>query len=218
MKIATTCLLVTLLVFIHGQVGNSHVVTVRQGTDSLKSDTPRISLGEVNDRLEFDKGSGIIEAMLNVPECPGNDFPTFTISLENPSGCYIFQSTGFNMNGYPNQSGPSYYSSYFCSYTIQFGATVSGTVTVKEKDFQFQEPDSDGSCLDYVLIMGVNDERQQTDNSDLDDQDWGIDSVQYCGTITGDKIRDFSADALLIGLSADNTENGNGAEIVICIT
>ncbi|XP_059096903.1 uncharacterized protein LOC131891381 [Tigriopus californicus] len=216
MMIASTCLLVTLTILIHGQVSNSHVVTARQATDSLKSDTPRISVGEMNDRMEFDEGSGIMETMINVEECLGTGFPFFPISLQNPSGCFIFQTTGFNMGGYPNYSG-SAFPSYVCSYFIQFGATVSGTVTVKENDFQFQEPDSNGECLDFVVIFGVNDAQQQNDNSDPEDRNSRTDAIEYCGTITGDKIRAFSGDELFIRLAADRSVNGNGAEMVICI-
>ncbi|XP_059098038.1 uncharacterized protein LOC131892263 [Tigriopus californicus] len=226
MMIATTCLLVTLLIVIQEQVGNSHVVTFRQATEWLKSYTPRISVGEIKDRLEIDEGSGIMETMPNegsgvmetMPnegECSGVD-EEFTISLPNPSGCYIFQTTGFNMEGYPNNTGS--FDKYFCDYTIEFGANVSGTVTVKEKDFQFQEPNSDGDCGDLVFILGVNDEQQELNNSDSDDRDPCTNSLIYCGTITGDKIRDFSDDELFIRLAADDTENGNRAEIVICIT
>ncbi|XP_059097168.1 uncharacterized protein LOC131891573 isoform X2 [Tigriopus californicus] len=174
----------------------------------------KASVGEMKDRLEFEEGSGIMETMLNVEECPGED-GQFFISLMNPSGCYIFQTTGFNLNGYPNNTGSA--PRYFCGYTIQFGATVSGTVTVKEKDFHFQGLDSLGRCVDYVFISGVNDEQQHNDKSDMDDRDSGINAVRYCDTITEDKIRDFSTFELLIQLSADNTENGNGAEIAICI-
>ncbi|XP_059096933.1 uncharacterized protein LOC131891400 [Tigriopus californicus] len=168
----------------------------------------------MNDRLEFDEGSGIMETMLNVEECPGNGLKFFTISLPNPSGCYIFQTTGFNNGGYANNSG-SVFPSYLCSYTIQFVVNVNGTVTVKEKDFQFQGPNSGGNCVDFVYILGVNDE--QNDNSDSDDRELDDDALEYCGTITGDKIRAFSSTQLFIQLVADNTENGNGAEIVICI-
>ncbi|XP_059097231.1 uncharacterized protein LOC131891623 [Tigriopus californicus] len=216
MKIATTCLVVTFMILNHGQSCNSHDVTLRQATDSLRSVTQRISVGEIKDRLEFDKGSKIMETMLNAPECFGNGFEFFTISLPNPSGCYIFQTTGFNMDGYPNNTGSSSFR-YFCAYTIEFEANVSGTVTVKEKDFQFQEPDSGGNCLDYVAIFGVNDEQQQNDNTDSDDRNPDDFAVQYCGTITGDKIRAFPENQLTIQLIADNTENGNGAEIDICI-
>ncbi|XP_059098110.1 uncharacterized protein LOC131892319 [Tigriopus californicus] len=211
MIIATTCLVVTLLILNHGQVGNSHVATFHEATDTLKSGTPRISVGEMKDRLEFEEGSGIMETELNVEECPGMFITYFTITVQNPSGCYVFQTTGFNNGGYPNNTGP--FSPYFCDYTIEFGATVNGTVTVKEKDFQFQEP-SGGSCDDSVAIVGVNDEQQE---NDLDDQSQGTDEISYCGTITEDKIRDFSNDELYIRLGADNTVNGNGAEIVICI-
>ncbi|XP_059096857.1 uncharacterized protein LOC131891347 isoform X2 [Tigriopus californicus] len=217
MMIATTCFVVTLLIFIQGQVGNSHVATFRQATDSIKSDTSRISVGAMKYRLEFEEGSGIMETMLNVEECPGTGFPRFTISLPNPTGCYVFQTTGFNMEGYPNNTRPSS-SSHLCGYTIQFEAIVSGTVTVKEKDFQFQGPNSCGNCVDYVYISGVNDQQQQNDGSDSDDQNSSTDGIEYCGTIQGDKIRDFSDSSLFIEFGADNTVNGNGAEIVICIT
>ncbi|XP_059097216.1 uncharacterized protein LOC131891613 [Tigriopus californicus] len=215
--IATTCLLVILLILNHGQSGNSHVVTFRQATDSFKIDSKSFSVGEINDRLEFDERSGIMETMINVPQCPGRGNKYFPITVQNPSGCYVFQTTGFNMNGYPNRGGSFFRSSYFCGYMIEFGATVSGTVTVKEKDFQFQEPNSSGRCDDFLLISGVSDQQQENDNSDSDDRDMRYDVVQYCGTITGDKIRDFSNSELFIELSADDTENGNGAEIVICI-
>ncbi|XP_059096904.1 uncharacterized protein LOC131891382 [Tigriopus californicus] len=215
MMIPTTCLLVTLIIFIHGQSGVSHFATFRQATDSLKSDTPRsFPVGEGNDRLEIDEGSGIMGTMLNVGECTGED-EDFTISLPNPSGCYIFQTTGFNLEGYPNNTG--YYVTYWCNYYIQFGGDVNGTVTVKEKDFQFQEPDRFGFWDDYVVIFGVNDEQHEDDNSDSDDQDSRINSVAYCGTITGDKIRNFYASKISIRLAADATVNSNGAEIVICI-
>ncbi|XP_059098313.1 uncharacterized protein LOC131892446 [Tigriopus californicus] len=215
MMIATTCLVVTLIILNHGQSSNSHFATFRQATDTFKSDAPRLSVGEMKDPMEFDEGSGIMETMLNVEECLGNGRPRFTISLPNPSGCYSFQTTGFNLGGYPNYSGSR--SQYFCSYSIQFGATVSGTMTVKEKDFQFQGPNSDGRCDDFLLISGVNDEQQEDDNSDSDDRDPRKNSLSYCGTITEDKIRAFSNDQLSIEFGADNTENGNGAEIVICI-
>ncbi|XP_059097908.1 uncharacterized protein LOC131892149 [Tigriopus californicus] len=214
MMIATTCLLVTLTILIHGQVGNSHVATFRQATDSLKSSNPRISVGEMNDPLEFDEGSGIMEAMINVGECLGDGNQIFGISLPNPSGCNIFQTTGFNSGGYPNNSGSS--SQYNCIYVLEFEATANGTVTVKEKDFQFQE-DLNGFCSDHVTISNVIDEQQEIDNSDSEDLNTGRNVVKYCGTITEDKIRDFSTDELVIQLIADNTENGNGAEIVICI-
>ncbi|XP_059098328.1 uncharacterized protein LOC131892539 [Tigriopus californicus] len=215
MMIANTCLLVTLTILIHGQVGKSHFASFRQATDSLKSDTPRISVGEMKDRLESDEGSGIMETMLNVGECQGTGSEVFNIDLQNPSGCYIFQTTGFNMGGYPNNTGR--FSRYFCEYAIQFGATVSGTVTVKEKDFQFQEPKSDGSCADYVRVFRVNDEQQENDNSDSDDRNSRTDAIDYCGTITEDKIRDFSTNKFIIALYADGSVNGNGAEIVFCI-
>ncbi|XP_059097794.1 uncharacterized protein LOC131892078 [Tigriopus californicus] len=164
----------------------------------------------------MEESSGMVETILEVPECLASGSENYDINILNPSGCYIFKTTGFDNGGYPNFTGWGGID-YLCAYTLKFGTPVDGKVTVKQERFEFQEESNLGDCPDSILIRDVDDIDEKATNSDGDDRDGRNMVVTYCGTIDEDKTRDFSQSELSIDLFADQTVNGNGAEIHICI-
>ncbi|XP_059097413.1 uncharacterized protein LOC131891770 isoform X2 [Tigriopus californicus] len=194
--IVATCLMVSLVFFIHGQMVNSYAIFPHIGT---------YRLDRGNQHLEMDD-----ESSGTMPECNGEMSQEFNTEISNLSGCFNFQTPGFNDGGYPNNTmnGGRL---YVCRYVFQFGAEVTGTVTVKKAGFELQAPTQAGNCVDAVSVTPVTkdlndpEERGQQDNF-----------ASFCGVISEDKSLSFSSSSLSVFLVADATVNGNGAEIETC--
>ncbi|XP_059097531.1 uncharacterized protein LOC131891871 [Tigriopus californicus] len=150
------------------------------------------------------------ESSGTMTECNGDMNQEFIIQIPIVTGCFLFQTPGFNDGGYPNYSG-SDSNSYICSYVFQFVADVNGTVTFEKAGFELQGRTITNDCVDAIGAVPV-----MRDFSDIEESGPQVNFATFCGVISEDKIRRFSFNSLSIVLFADDAVNGNGAKVEVC--
>ncbi|TRY66506.1 hypothetical protein TCAL_13867, partial [Tigriopus californicus] len=100
--------------------------------------------------------------------CDGTADETIEITFTDTTGCFQFQTPGFNAGGYPNSTNVTPgRNSYGCQFNNQFGNNnVTGTVTVFKEGFEF-EKDDNGACVDLFVFGFVDDVSDQEDFSTM---------------------------------------------------